>query len=120
MTMNSLKNDLLACPNCGAPINRVTMRCEYCGSVFRESAPNMLVYVEHPKIVPLQAEVFVDNYMSTLLSEEELAREVSSQLTRKIAEGLNQLLEIKAQDDPMHLGTRVRGRIRVVLPGEKL
>ncbi len=118
--MSDLRKDLLSCPNCGAPINRATMRCEYCGSVFRESMPNVLVCVEHPKIVPLQAEVFVDNYLSSLLSKEELAREVSSQLTRKIADGLDQLMEIKVKEDPLHFGTIVRGRIRVVLPSEKL
>ncbi len=118
--MSSLKNDLLTCPNCGAPINRITMRCEYCGAVFKEDVPNIVVQMERSKVVPFRAEAFIDYYISEHVPKEGLTRMVSSELTRKIADGLSQLMEIKVQDDPLRNGTVIMGTVRVVPPGEKL
>lgn len=118
--MNNLKKDILTCPNCGAPINRLTMRCEYCGAVFKEDVPNIVVQMEHSKVMPVRAEAFIDYYISEHVPKEDLTRMVSSELTRKIADGLSQLMEIKVQDDPLRCGTLIVGTVRVVPPGEKL
>lgn len=118
--MTDLKKDILTCPNCGAPINRLTMRCEYCGAVFKEYMPNVLIRMENPKIVPLCADACIENFLVERIPQQKIAEIVSSQLANKIADGLTELMEIQIREDPVRMCTWVRGRIRIVPPGEEL
>ena len=103
----------LKCPNCGAPINRATLRCDYCGAVF-ESGMNSIVYqVEHPKIIPLKWVMKVDNEIAKMDGYE---RYLVNHMAYSLANQIVKYMEIATQDDPMRNQVTVCGRVRVVPP----
>lgn len=106
----------LKCPSCGAPINRATMRCDYCGAVFKEEN-NALIVLEHPKVIPLCAEVMIDNHMAMYDGCENY---VMDALTEKLAKAIANYMEVKVQDYPWLNQKAVRGRVRIVLPNTRL
>ena len=106
----------LKCPNCGAPINRATMRCDYCGAVFKEEN-NTLIVVEHPKVITLCAEVMIDNHMAMYDGSEHYVMDV---LTEKLAKAIANFMDVRVQDFPWLDQKAVRGIVRVVPPNTRL
>ena len=109
----------LKCPNCGAPINTATMRCDYCGAVFKSDMNYSIVYqVENPKIIPLKTAMKVDNEFIRIGNgyEKYLMDEMAYSLGKQIVK----YMEVVTQDDPMLDQTTVYGRVRVVPPNENI
>lgn len=109
----------LKCPNCGAPINRATMRCEYCGAVFErdDNFYDRLIQVEHPQIIPLKAISRVDRRVAIMDGYEEyLVSQMSYALAKKMAE----YMDVTLQDDPMRDEVVACARVRVVPPNVKI
>ncbi len=108
-----MKDKELKCPNCGAPINRLTMRCDYCGSVFKMDVHNVIYQVEHPKVVPLKAVMKVDDDIVMLDGYERcLVDHIADSLADKIAK----YMEVDIQHDPARCQVTVSGRVRIVPP----
>ena len=103
----------LKCPNCGAPINRATMRCEYCGAVFKEDLDRQIFMIENPKIVTLGAEVVLDNQLAMYDGCEQFAM---NRLTEKLAEGISKFMDVTIQEHPRINSTVISGRVRIVPP----
>lgn len=113
----------LNCPNCGAPINRKTMRCEYCGTQFKQDDPQMppyLIRVEHPKVQVYEAYVKLPYEYCDFGDKEFLNKFVNRELANKLAEAILDETEIKMQEDPMHREFMITGRLRVVRKGERI
>ena len=118
------KNEL-NCPNCGAPINRETMRCEYCGTQFKRDdsglkMPQYLIRVEHPKVQVYEAYVKLPYEYCDFGDEKFLNGFVNRELANKLAEAILDETEIKMQEDPMHREFMITGRLRVVRKGERI
>ena len=118
--MTDLKRDILTCPNCGAPINRLTMRCEYCGAVFTDHTPNFMMCVENPKVDILKASAFVPYGLCESGTTEILNKFVREELARKLLAAVIDETEITVKEDPAMDGLRVTGRLRVVRKGERI
>lgn len=107
----------LKCLNCGAPINRSTMRCEYCGAVFKEAEPNNIIYVEHPKVMSLGCLMRIDRITAKYPGiENHIKDEIAYQLAKKVADAMEMAMEEDYQRDEV----LIHGRVRVVKPGERI
>lgn len=109
----------LNCPNCGAPINRATMRCEYCGTQFKID-DYKLVYVNDPNIAVLNAEVRVHMDVVDHVNEDRLKDFVLDEMTHKMAKALLDEIEVSVRPDYGLSEVIVTGRVRVVKRGKKL
>ena len=105
----------LSCPNCGAPINRVTMRCEYCGTVFREDGYRQLKIIHSPHAVPLKAVVSVP-YEIHRLDDKEAESIIRNELLNAMRSNLTEYMDIVCEEDPQTWSYRCIGRLRVVPP----
>lgn len=109
----------LKCPNCGAPINTATMRCDYCGSVFERDHNfyERIIQVENPKIIPLKAISRVDERVAMMDGYEKyLVNQMSYALADKVAE----FMDVTFQDDPARGEVVACARVRVVPPNVKI
>lgn len=102
----------LKCPNCGAPINQFTMRCDYCGSAFKTDIHNVIYQVEHPKIVPLKAVMKLDE--SDMRDGYE--RFFVDNIAYSLADQVAKYMEVYVQHDPARCQVTVSGRVRIVPP----
>lgn len=110
----------LKCTNCGAALTP-DGKCEYCGSRFRidgEIQP-MLFRIENPKAVPLVCETLIDKRMVAEFGDV-AAERAKHDMAYKMAAHLERCMEMSVSDDPILDAVRVRGKIRVVLPGVEL
>lgn len=103
----------LKCPNCGAPINRETMRCDYCGAMFKRDMNSIVYQIEHPKIIPLKTVMRVDGRFATM---DGYGRYVADSMAHSLAEQLVKYMDVITQDDPMRDEVIVSARVRVVPP----
>lgn len=106
----------LKCPNCGAPINEETMRCEYCGARFERNDNfiiNQPVLIEHPQVVPLKTVMRIDNDFATLPRYEKY---ITDSIASSLAEKVAQYMEVTFQDDPANNQVIAQGRVRLVPP----
>lgn len=107
----------LKCPNCGAPINRASMRCEYCGAVFKETEPNNIICLEHPKVMTLGCSMRIDRIEASFPKSELYIKDsIAHQLAKKVAD----VMEIAMENDYQRDAVIVHGRVRVVKPGERI
>lgn len=106
--MNELK-----CPNCGAPINRKTMRCDYCGAVFMNTYNSVVYQVENPKIVPLKAIMKVDEELTTMDGYEGY---MVDHLAYSLAKQVAKYMDVTIQHDPRDCTVTALARVRVVPP----
>ena len=106
--MNELK-----CPNCGAPINRKTMRCDYCGAVFMNTYNSVVYQVENPKIIPLKAVMSIPEDLTRAERYEEyLVDSLAGSLARQVAK----YMDVTIQHDPRSCQVKALARVRVVPP----
>lgn len=108
----------IKCPNCGAPINRATMRCEYCGAAFENEfgyGNQMIIHrIEHPKAVPLKSVMQIDRDLASIDGYEKY---VVDSISRSLAEKVAEYMDLTFQDDPMNDRVTAYARIRIVPPG---
>lgn len=107
----------LKCPNCGAPINRASMRCEYCGAVFKETEFNNIICLEHPKVMTLGCEMRIDRITAKHPGIENYIKDgIAYQLAKKVAD----VMEMAMEEDYQRDEVLIHGRVRVVKPGERI
>ena len=101
------------CPNCGAPIG-YSDTCQYCGTRLNW-IPFTSVKVEIcPKtIVPLETKMIVYDEAKMVLSPQNYESMVYNQLSRKIAEGIPEFMDIRSIDRPELCSTEIRARLLV-------
>lgn len=114
--VNELKP--LTCPNCGGRINAARMRCEYCGTQFkREEGPVLRIETARPGVRTLEANVRIPEYYIRDFNGEEVGNIVRDQISRKLAEALVPMLDVKTGHDLERMEAVMYGRIRVLEPG---
>lgn len=113
-----MNNELspLSCPNCGAPINRVTMKCEYCGTMFKEVGYQELKIINNPYAVPIKAEVRVPYEVIHQLDDKKSEQIIRNELLYAMQSNLMECMDIVCEEDPLTWSYRCIGRLRVVPP----
>ena len=107
----------LTCQCCGAPINRRTMRCDYCGTQYQREENNIVLnyVVEHPNTHKIMAKVVVPDEI--IACHPESATEYSLRKMREqIADSLLSYMKISIEMDYMNRCQIIHGEIRVVDP----
>lgn len=113
--MNNLKP--LKCPQCGGTINRASMTCQYCGSVFQEDGDAVIhVCSFRPEIKVGTATFFIDQLAIDAIGSEKMSEFAVKNLSQMIAEQIAPFMTIKTERDYLRNGQVVRGCIRVVRP----
>ena len=112
----------MICTQCGAPINRERMICEYCGTRYEQTEdltrPLRITYSPEVRMQILQSQVAMDNQVINVVSDaDEIARIVHSRITAQLAEALAPYVEYTVQEDPAYRMQVIRGRVRVLPPG---
>lgn len=106
----------LKCPNCGAPINRATMHCDYCGASFEYESGMIIRQIEHPKILPINTAMKVDKDFVVMGGYEKF---IVDHVAYQLAEQVAKFMEVTIQDDPATDQVTAYGRVRLIPPGVK-
>lgn len=109
----------LVCQNCGAAINRRTMRCDYCGTQYERQREQSTVQflVERPGTHRICATVRLADEMARH-NPEAATRYALDGLRREVADGLLAYMKISTTKDfdPLNQCQIIRGEVRVIDP----
>ena len=105
----------MICERCGATINPKTMRCEYCGTYYKEDTPTVFC-VERQGVDVLSTRFAIDDELISLYDEKILVQYVGNEITKRLVEAISKNVEFYVQEDPLRQRHFVEGRIRVVPP----
>lgn len=108
----------LTCINCGAPIDRSSMKCEYCGTQYEREydGTNVRFVVDRPGVHTLRAEVMVDDLSLRRSPPEAMERHIMNRMRQTIADGLMEYLKMEVAQDPLRRCRIIRGEVRVLDP----
>ena len=109
----------LVCERCGGAINPVTLKCEYCGTHYKDDEQPFILHVERPGIEVLSASFRIHNDQISAYDEEILTAYTKNEITHKLVEAISKHIEFIVQEDPIMNHHVVTGRIRIVPPGYK-
>ena len=106
------------CQNCGAPINRARMVCEYCGTQYeRKYGDNTVRFVvDRPGVHRIAAAVRVNEEDLRRMPPEATEKYIMDRMRKNIADGLLGYLEMAVEEDPMSFSRIFRGDVRVLDP----
>lgn len=112
----------LTCVCCGAPINRVTSRCEYCGTEYdlNDEIPTIKLETFTNPVKEYSACVLIDKDIAAMNGEDYMKYAIE-QLAREMLPAVIEGMQIKAQSgyDYEAIRTnmlRIDGRIKMVIP----
>lgn len=111
----------LICKNCGGGINPNTLKCEYCGTQYREEFTDGLV---RPLVVQscpanikvLGTQVSVSEWMFRDVPPERIAEFTMKDISRSLAEALAPYIKLETERNPVTMTQIIRGTVRVVEP----
>ena len=107
----------MTCQNCGANINRRTMRCDYCDTEYESPNERLKIIVDRPGVHTIRCETRVD--MMHMRYSPEGAREyVLQDMRQQIADGLLAYMKMTTYEsyDPLNCCQIIRGEVRVLDP----
>ena len=107
----------MRCQNCGANINRRTMRCDYCGTEYESPNDRIKIVLDRPGVSTIRCETKVD--MMHMRHSPESAREyVLRDMRQQIADGLLAYMKMTTSEsyDPLNCCQIIRGEVRVLDP----
>lgn len=107
----------LTCVCCGAPINRATMRCEYCGTEYEIKDDNPIVRIEtfqNPIKTYTAVQTFSEYDLS--LGGEELVGFAIRRLAQSMMPSIIEAMEIQAERNSREQSVVLRGRLKTVIP----
>lgn len=107
----------LICVCCGAPISRVTGRCEYCGTEYDLSSETPVVRFEtftNP-IREYSASVLIDRELVDMSGEEYMQYAIK-QLAHEMLPAVVEGMRIKVQDEYLIGQQKIDGTIKIVVP----
>lgn len=108
------------CLCCGAPINRATGRCEYCGTEYDigQSYPVVRFETFTNPVKQYAASVLVDREL-TKMSGEDYMRYSINQLAHAMLPAVMEGMQIRVSDDFRLDKKRIVGTIKMVIPKEQ-
>ena len=109
----------MTCKNCGASINRSTLRCDYCGTAYECPNDRIKIVVDRPGLHTIRCETKVA--MDMMRDSPEGARAyVLEDMRQQLADGLLAFMKITTKEDysggPFGSCQIIRGEVRVVDP----
>ena len=105
------------CECCGGQINRATMKCEYCGTAYREDFDTVIrVETFSNPVREYTASIILPNEMVGMLGEKETAEMVTERLVGKLAEAIKENMVIRTEYNPMEYAQQIRGYVKMVHP----
>ena len=111
----------MICSQCGGSINRVTMRCEYCGTRYFEAGGELRVMHyqgQRPEVLHVDVELRTE-LLASIRDAHDVSRLAYSEITRRLAEALEPYVEYEIRENPFLCTHQVRGRVRVLPPAFK-
>lgn len=111
----------LICKNCGGSINPRTLKCEYCGTQYKEEFADVpvrpLVIQSFPESIKVLAtKVEVSEFMMRDVPPERIAEFTMVDIARSLAEALAPYIKLETERDPVRMTQVIRGTVRVVEP----
>ncbi len=110
----------LICECCGGRINEKSMVCEYCGTKYVFDSVQKDIRAENKqRFAPcrvLESKVLISEEDKIRMNKDEIHRYVMRNISRRIAELIEPLLEIKSEYDYIENREVVTAKIRVVDP----
>ena len=111
----------LICKRCGGALDRVTLKCPYCGTYHKWNPDyGMLkatrIVVDRPGIEVLQKKIAISNDALLAMPQGEAVDYAQRSICESISESLNPYIEFYSERDIVTLDTIVMGRLRVVKP----
>ena len=104
------------CTQCGAPIDRMTLKCNHCGTEFYMNEKHFLVVKESvPGEHTIYASAEIDPY-DLMHDRERRVRYAVEELTAKLADELAPYIEIEQDADPRRGVYQFYARCRVLEP----
>lgn len=107
----------LQCHNCGANVNRGTLRCDYCGTQYEHPNERIKIVVDRPGVHTIRCQAKVG--MEFMRQAQEDAREyVLREMREQIADGLLAYMKMRTCEsyDPMSFCQIIRGEVKVLDP----
>ena len=108
----------LKCKNCNGALNPKTLKCEYCGSQYREKNDNgRMVYIQTcpAKTEVLMAQVSVPDEL-VMRDAEGIAKHTLNEMSNLLAEELIKFVKFEKEYDIHTMTQIIRGTVRVVEP----
>ena len=106
------------CDCCGGQINRATMKCEYCGTAYRDTFDDRLVRIETYDRCPVKTirAAFSINREYFEKSPESMMEYVAHEMAAKITEEILPRCQFQADYDPEWNRFRIYSQCKVVEP----
>lgn len=107
----------LTCVCCGAPINRKTMRCEYCGTQYEieNDIPKIRFETFQNPVKEYKACVYMSDYDAMHYGEEAMKYSIE-RLAHEMLPAVMEGMEIVRQHDIELMQQRLIGRVKIVIP----
>lgn len=106
----------LICECCRTPIDRLSMKCEYCGTMYREENDNVIrIETFHNPIKVYKSSIMINNENMELLNNG-LSDYLISNLSRKLADATKENLTLCVDNYPDTNSQVITAKIRVVAP----
>lgn len=103
----------MICTQCGAPINRERMMCEYCGTKYDvRDDPILRIETYQEPIVTLESVCGIDKRVVDSIGPDKASAIICGKMAVEMADKLTALIDLKVQEDP-YLNTIIaHGRVR--------
>ena len=95
------------------------MRCEYCGTAFKEDRYKNLITIESSHVVPIIAEFSIPFEVVDRIGDKESESIIRNELLNTMKSNLMECVDIVCKEEPLTWSYRCIGRLRVVPPNYK-
>lgn len=107
------------CDRCGGHINRATMQCEYCGTRFREENDNVIrIETFRNPVREFSVKAVIPDYYVREMGCETASRICMNELTKKMAECLPQLMNVRVEVIPTQNLVAATATLKGIVPVE--
>ena len=106
------------CTQCGGKVNPATLRCEMCGTVFKDASDRgyATLQVVHPGAHTLVVSREIDDEMFMLFGAEEVSKRAIEDMAHQFAKTIAPFMTVRTEQNPYRHTTQMRGMIRVLDP----
>lgn len=106
--------DKYRCDCCGGHINPRTLKCEYCGTQYKEEHDTAIrIEAFHNPVRTFTAKISLDRELMNRPYGSEIA---IKELARELSKVIPSMMEVETRFDPEFMRQEVWGRIKIVEP----
>lgn len=104
------------CECCGGTINPATLKCEYCGTCYRDENDSIIkIETFHNPVKVYEAECAIPDYVARNENASEfILNRLANQLATRLVENMD--IQIAENYNPRDMEIKVRGRVKVIVP----